>query len=353
MGDEHVTMHQPKKIDIPPKSSQNNPVMKPIYSYALLAAFAAVGQASAVEAVTTPVGYVTETLRSGQFNLIGLTLHQTPSTAGILDAKSSTSVTDNDVNFTTLLTAGATYVLELSNGTIQEITSWSGSVLTTPQNISSFVTTGTTTYVLRKARTISDTFGASNSAGLQSTAEFDPGQADIVFVPNGTGGSDQFFYSSAVGATGWFNAGDFSDGGNIPLVYTDGVTVLRKGANLPLVISGEIKKTSTTYALLGGNFNSLGAIYPVGSTLASSNLSASLTGTDSFDPSLADNIYIPLSAGGYRVFFYSNAVGAEGWFDASDFSDGNPVALTSGISVLRRGVSVNATISAPSGYSTL
>ena len=33
--------------------------MKPIYSYALLAAFAAVGSASAVEAVTTPVGYMT------------------------------------------------------------------------------------------------------------------------------------------------------------------------------------------------------------------------------------------------------------------------------------------------------
>lgn len=339
--------------------------MKPIYSYALLAALAAVGSASAqVTATTTPVGYVTETLHTGQFNLIGLTLHQASVSAGILTAENSGYVTAGTVSpaattdFVALLgTPGPTtptYVLELADGTIQEVTSWSSDgKLFTPQDITGSVTPGTTTYVLRKARTISDTFGATNSAGLQSTAEFDPGQADIIYVPNGSGGSDQFFYSSAEGAEGWFNAGDFSDGNNVPLVYVDGITVLRKGADLPLVINGEVKKTPTKYVLLGGNFNSLGAVYPVGSTLASSGLSSSLTGTDSFDPSSADNVFIPLASGGYQTLFYSNAEGAEGWFDAGDFSDGNPVPLTSGISVLRRGATTAATITPPTSYSTL
>jgi hypothetical protein len=364
VGDEHVTVHQLKNLDIPPTQIQNYLVMKPIYSYALLAAFAAVGSALAVDATTTPVGYKTEVLHTGQFNLIGLTLHRPTISAGILIAENSGYVTAGTVSpasttdFVALLgTPGPTmptYILELADGSIQEITSWtSDGKLTTPQDITSYVTPGTSTYTLRKASTISDVFGATNTAGLQSTTEFDPGQADIVYVPNGSGGSDQFFYSSAVGSEGWFNAGDFSNGNNTPLVYVDGITVLRKGSDLPLVVSGEIKKIPTKYVLLGGNFNNLGGVYPVGTTLASSGLSNSLKGTDSFDPASADNVFIPLAAGGYQTLFYSNASGAAGWFDAGDFSNGDAVALTTGISILRRGATTAATITPPSGYSTL
>ena len=122
-------MHKPKKIDIVPKSSQNNPVMKPIYSYALLAAFAAVGSASAVEAVTTPVGYVTQTLSPEKYNLVSLTMQNPSVASGVITAEDSAFVATTGVDFTAILTPGTIYILELPDGTIQEISSWSATQL--------------------------------------------------------------------------------------------------------------------------------------------------------------------------------------------------------------------------------
>jgi len=107
------------------------------------------GSAGAIaeEAYTTPAGFVTHTLKAGQFNLIGLTLHQPVLVSGEFTAVSSDDngtvgdttddfsvLTDSDVNFATALTSGTTYILEITeasdtdlNGTIQEITVWSGS----------------------------------------------------------------------------------------------------------------------------------------------------------------------------------------------------------------------------------
>ena len=56
--------------------------MKP-YTYAFLAAAAACGMAySAETAYTTPVGYATQALNANSFNLVGMTLQNSPVAAG-------------------------------------------------------------------------------------------------------------------------------------------------------------------------------------------------------------------------------------------------------------------------------
>ncbi|MEJ6701512.1 MAG: hypothetical protein QNL01_11165, partial [Akkermansiaceae bacterium] len=134
-------------------------------------------------AYTMPSGFVTHTLKAGQFNLIGLTLHSPITVSGAFETVSGTTLTDTSVDFTTALTAGKTYILEITEntvdpslvGTIQEITSWTATMLTTPQDLDADGLAGETAvgandgakYQLRAATTISDVFGATNTAGLE------------------------------------------------------------------------------------------------------------------------------------------------------------------------------------------
>ncbi len=320
--------------------------MKSFISYSLLAAAAASGLAFAQTATTTPVGYVTETLKAGQFNLLGLTL-QTPAVAsGVIDAESATSVTDTESNFSTLLTAGATYILEIDGGIVQEITSWSGGALTTPQNLTTFVTPGTTKFKIRKAPTVADIFGANNSAGLTATPDGDFNSADIIYIPNNTGGFDQVFYDAST--PGWVDL-LFNDQANKPIVYMDGLLIQRKGGDLNITLSGEVK-LAPTVLVTSSQFTYVGGVYPVGSTLGNSNLAASIQKSPDGDFNSADLIYIPNGAGGYKVAFYDDST--PGWVDLL-FNDLTNEPLKSGFIIQRRSATpYNVTLTPPSYYTT-
>jgi hypothetical protein len=330
--------------------------MKSIFPLALLVALLV--PAGAQTATSPIVGYTTQTIKSGQFNLIGLTLHEPAVAAGTLDVIGSGSVTDTGAGFGTLLTAGKTYILEIVdttsalNGIIQEITAWSGDNLTTVQNLNALGVTAGTKYSLRVAPTLADLFGASNTAGLAGTATFNPNEADLIYIPNGSGGFDRFYYSTFSGVTGWFNISG-TPASTTPVVYADGILIFRRsGADLSLVLSGTVKTTTTTLALGAGQFNYISSVFPVGSTLSNSGIASSITPTNQFNPAVADLVYIPDGAGGYTRHFYSNAVGGAGWFNAATFGDSNGVSLTSGIIILRRGAAVNVAITPPSSYSS-
>jgi hypothetical protein len=138
-------------------------------TYAFLAAALACGVANAQTAYTTPVGYVSIPMAPGQFTFGGLTLQSATVAAGVLSSSSASSVTaSGSIDFTALLTPGSVYILELPDGTIQEVTSWSGATLNTPEDISGVVTAGVTTFKLRQWATVAPVFGLSNSAGLTS-----------------------------------------------------------------------------------------------------------------------------------------------------------------------------------------
>jgi hypothetical protein len=340
--------HNPEKTKPNP-----NPVMKP-YTYSLLAAALACGMAQgAATAYTTPVGYVTQTLKPDIANLIGLTVHSPTVAAGVIDAESSSSVTDNEVNFTTLLTGGTTYVLELPGGVIQEVTSWTAGTLNTPQDITASVTPLTTAYKLRKASTVADVFGATNSAGILSTATGDASTCDNVLLVNASGTAfDTVFYFDDGTATGWYDL-DFNEVSNRAIVYTDGLYVRRlAGSDINLVISGEVKTTPTTTVLIPGN-NFAGSVYPAGSTLANSGISASLIPSTDGSTDSCDIVLLPKADGSYGTYFFFNDGTASGWYDL-DFNDSNATELTSGLVVQSKSlVNKNATLSAPPSYSSL
>ncbi len=322
-------------------------------------------------AYTKPSGFVTHTLKAGKFNLIGLTLHEPIAISGSLDTVSGTTLTDNSVDFTSVLTAGKTYILEIIEnpadpsmvGTIQEITSWTATTLTTPQDLGADGLAGETAsgandgakYQLREVRSLHDIFGADNSAGLKASTNISG--ADVIWLVNGSNGFDKYYYSPGGGlgggTPGWKNvSGD--DAGNPPIVYSDAIFVQSRSAeDINLVITGAVKVSGTALALTTG-FNFVSTTFPVGATLENSGLEVDLKKATNI--ASADVVWIPNGSGGYTKYFYSPGGGLgggmPGWKDASG-SDVTNVSLTSGIIIQRRGNPVNVKITPPADYNNL
>ncbi|MCX6876502.1 MAG: hypothetical protein NTW21_22240 [Verrucomicrobia bacterium] len=329
--------------------------MKPFIPYSLIAAALACGFASAqTTAYTTPVGYVTHTLVPGQYNLIGLTLQNPTAVAGVLTAETGGipgSVSASAVNFDTALTAGKTYILELPDGTVQEITAWSGSTLTTPDDITAHVVPDTTTFALRPAATVSSIFGAANSAGLTPSPDGDLTNADAVLLSTPSGLLTIYYYNDGAGTEGWLtDTGDLA--ADIVIAYPDGLFVQRAGgSNINLVVSGEVKKVATSGVLASG-YNYMCEVAPVGLTLDTSGLSAFITGSDS--ATTADNVLLPTTPAGSYVtcYFYDDGAGTTGWLtDTGDLAGELP--LTPGFLIYNLGADKPVTVSVPAFYSTL
>lgn len=351
--------------------------MKPL-SYSLIAAALACGLASAqTTAYTTPVGYVTKTLTGGRFNLTSLTVHNPTVSAGVISAKDVTlppSVTVTGANFLTLLgtpgdpgTPGTenTYILELTDGSIQEITEWGADYLRTSANFNARVTAGTTTYKLRKAATVSSVFGATNTAGLKSSPDGEVENAsgiptaDTIQLWNGAGFTTIYYFDDTAGATGWYT-GTGAPAANIPIIHADGFFVRRAaGAPINLVVTGEVKTTKTSGALDPG-FSYLGAVAPVGLTLATSGLenfmghsADGIVTDDNTGKYVVDTVQIQQPDGGYRVCYYFGDTPTGVWYDAEGNLAGDAVLdggfLIYSISALPKPY----TVSAPPSYSTL
>jgi len=318
--------------------------------YSLLAA-AACGMAFGQTAYTTPVGYVTQTLSPNKSTLISVTVQNPTDAAGVIDAESAApnTVTDTQVNFTTILTVGATYILEFPDGLIQEVTSWSGSVLTTPDDITASVVPGTTTYKLRRATTVSDIFGANNSFGLKADGAA-PADNDLILIPNAQNAFDTVYYFDDGETVGWF---DFQDNmaDNKVINYADGIFVQRQnqGTDISLVINGEVKTESTKNTLFSG-FNFLGAVAPLGLELSNSGLENSLTiATSGEEVPDADKVLQQQPNGSYRTAYYFDDGETVGWFDAQD-NTADDMVLDTGFLIENKGAPKGYTLSVPASY---
>ena len=317
-----------------------------------LAAAAAIALAAAptvsAQAFSNPTGYVTETLRAGQFNLIGLTVHQPVEVAGTFDTVSGTTLTS--VGAFSGLTAGSTYILEITSGAaegaVQEITTFDANSITTPDDLSAQLTTSDT-YAIRKASTINDVFGENNESGLLGTDTFTASNADNILIPNASGGFTTYYYSNSPSFEGWLTG--TSEAGGTPIIYTDAVFVFRRGNSpaddLDLVVSGAVKTSDTQLALSGGNFNFVSSGFPVGSNLGNSGLSSFVEGTDTFVASNADNVLIPNGSGGFDTHFFSTAAGFSGWFSGTTPSDDQ--VLPSAFIIFRRSSDAGVSVSVP------
>jgi len=326
--------------------------------YSLLAA-AACGLAFGQTAYTTPVGYTTTALPPSQFTLVGLTVQRSAVAAGVFTAKSGTLLTAAAFDFTSLLTPG-TYILELPNGTLQEVTVWSGGTLTTPEDISSQITLNDTKFILRPAATISSVFGA-NSAGLTPDTDGERVGTDYIQILNSAGSFLSYYYfndgSNDPEVVGWYGVESGEREDNRAIVYPDGLYVQRaSGIAKSLVVTGEVK-TKPTAGVLAAGFSYLNSVTPAGSTLANSGLSAQVTPDTEGALDLNDFVLIQQPSGAYFQYYYfndgSNDPEVVGWYGVESGEREDTRELNGGFLVFNRGASKPYNISVPAAYSSL
>ncbi len=319
--------------------------MKKIITAASLAGFVAMpGSALGQAATSDVVGYYTQTLNPG-FNILGVALHSAPVATGTFES----DLTDTDgPDFTTVLTdTNATYLLEVETGpqagAVAEITAQTATTLT----VDGGLPTGGADYTIRTALTLNELFPDGT---LRSG--FGAADSDVVFLPDGTGGFDQFFFSS-IGTefrsvTDAFN----SPPRPISVFYPDALFVQITDTARTVVIAGDLKSTGTVVAAESG-FNLVASPGPVGTTLGNSNLSASLD--SGFGAADSDVVFLPNGPGGTFTQYFFSSLAPGSWRLATDAfgASQDDVELTSGFFIQRNDVSTAVIAAVPDFYAGL
>jgi hypothetical protein len=296
------------------------------------------------------VGYETLDLTANVFNPVGIRLHSPTVVSSTFTALTGVVATDTAVDFDATLTAGTTYILEVTSGAldgaVQEITTWgtaSGNTandIVTPQDLSSLGAVVGDKYSVRAAPTLESIFGTTDSV-LQKG--FNALSADVVWIPDGALGYERYFLST-------LNVWKTASGVNAPntaVVYTDGLLIEKKGAAASVVVSGEVKTGNTMVVVLTG-FNPIGTVYPAGATLQNSGLSDDLK--PGFNALVADNVWIPNGTGGYDRYFYSTL---NVWKTAAGANAPADLPLPSAVLIERKDAAKNLHLTPPLSYASL
>jgi len=252
--------------------------------------------------------------------------------AGTVTAASFAPASMNDANAVWIQNqfsgSNGLFYLEFVSGAMADITSTDASnkTMTLASYPPSPIAPGSA-YRIRKHFTLSDLFGASNSAGLlpgQNAA-----QADniLLHIPQ-TQETHTIFYSSVPGFNGWY-FDNYQPAGATAIYPEQGVMVRRKGPqNLTVYVNGATKQ-GTTMAPIFSGFNLVGtmkskkALKLSESSLYTGNPSTGLAAAS--NPSSGDNLIMINPDLTTTTFFYSNFPGFEGWYDSSFSFSGNAV----------------------------
>jgi hypothetical protein len=316
--------------------------------------------ANAQTAYTTPVGYTTQTLVQGS-NEYGITLHNPAIATGSIDAVSGTLLTDSDTTFS--VTAGRTYILEITSGTlngaVQDVAaaSISGSTITTRDNLQAAGLQAGASYTLRLAPTLEEIFTTVplNSGGVLN-ATISASTADLVWVRNYTGAYIKYYLRS--GATPAFrNASTNVVAPNVPVIYTDGIVVQKKGATAAtLRITGVVKKTGSTTTIAQGP-NLLSIVAPAGLTLGNAGLEDDLLAA--LSAASADQVWIQQADLSIKKYYRRSGTSG-GWRDVANPSVNltqaqlDAIVLPSCIRIQKKGATVaNVDLNVPTSYNDI
>ena len=324
--------------------------MKTTY-YSILAA-AACGMAFGTTAYTTPVGYETVPVASG-FNYLGTRLHEAPVAAGTFETVGSSSVTDTGANFSALSSNGSkTFIIEITTGSgiLTQVlgSAVSGDTITTTDDLSAAGVANGASYLIRPASTLASVFGANNSAGL--AAGFGGISGDIIFVPDGSGGYNQYYYDDLESSWADVNGAPVN-GAEIALVYVDSVILSSTGAITNLVVTGTVKTKNTQTAVATG-FNYVSSIYPAGATLSSTFDSAIPDLDKGFGGISGDIFFVPDGSGGFNQFYYDDLESS--WADVNGAPiNGSSIEMKPGVIFSNDGSPMNLKLTPPATYSGL
>ena len=307
---------------------------------------------------TAPAGFVTFDLEVG-FNVNGLNVHHAPSVAGVFESETTGTngngeatviLTDNDIDFTAVLTsASAQYLLEIndgtSRGTVAEISEIGTNTITIVTD--SALSAGTSAYLIREAMTLRQIFGEDTSPKLQSG---NAASADIIWVPDGTGNYKRYFYRSAFGSVALRDWDDqLTALGPVPVFYPDGILLQIKDTAKEIPVFGTIKKEPTVFAALNG-FSVVTVPSPTGQTLAESGLSSVLaSGSNAAN---ADVVWMPDGSGDYTKYFYRNAFGSTAWRLVDDplGADQESATISGAILIERKGADTYGLFQLPAEF---
>jgi uncharacterized protein (TIGR02597 family) len=300
--------------------------------------FAVAAGASAQTAVTDPVGYITINVAGNagagkNVSLIAPTLVNKVDFAGVVSAISGDGLTLT----VSSLTAGAFgpgHWVEVTNGAGEgawtNVVSNTATTITIADNMSAFITAGTSTIKVRQHVTVDNFFGSTNSAGL--LAGGDAGVADEVLFMGDRGVVAQN-YTVFYDGSGWID-GDFNAAGTKAIEPGVGLVVFRKPATaVSFVQVGHVKTGKSMTSVLAGpaagdNGENIVAIRSaVGVTLGASNLytGSPATGvTPGGDLGAADEVH--RFVGGASVPYFHDG---SDWLDA-DFNSAAGVVVPEG-----------------------
>jgi hypothetical protein len=304
------------------------------------------GSAFSQTAVSGAGGYTTYNLGVG-FNLIGISLFDPVIVSGTIDAEAGAVITDAGVDFTAALPTPTTtkYLIEIlsgaQSGAVAEIASVDSATQIT---LDGPVGAGTADYQIRKAPLLGDIFGTTLQGGANAAA------ADVVWLPNGAGGFNQFFYST-VGNQFRSSAAPFGALPNgVPVFYPDGMFVQVKTTAKNVVVTGMVKTTGTVVAA-NTDFNLTAVNAPVGQTLGNSGLQSFLQSGP--NAAGADVVWLTNGVGAFTQYFFSS-VSSQWKLSSSAFGpDQGGVAMTSGIFIQRKGASTAGQLTVPAFYANL
>ncbi|QIF01424.1 hypothetical protein [Roseimicrobium sp. ORNL1] len=325
---------------------------------AALTCVAATGLGQTPDAITTKLtGFHTVTARKSSTTLLGIHFVRSRLASGKVDAKAANSLTDNDVDFATALAGQTNLWVEITSGPnkgiASPVSSVSQNVLTTEDDISALMEVDDT-YAVRPAHTPVSLFGAANDAGLRPSNNANTqGNADIVQIPNGSGGYRYIYYSTVRG--GWREVGSPTvDAGNVPVYHVDGIWIDRnRTTNLNIKFAGELRTSPTYFFAETGTKIDVNASYNTGATLTNSGLKDYVQhGSET----TADLIWFQNTNGTWSQYYYTDAAAplTEGWKQVGQGdADKGATAFPSAFSFERRGVSGILKMVPPPAYDGL
>lgn len=296
--------------------------------------FAFVSQAQSVS--STPVGYVTLTINGDGYTALSNPLENavvysgTASSISGATISSSFSMTSGEIS-TTDAEGNSAYYVQLADGTILDITSNSESEITVAVDVSSLVSADDQITV-KKYTTLSDLFGATNSAGLTSGG--DASSSDLIFImsSDGAGTYGSYYYQDDpfdgfFGGDGWRSLGSNStDVANLIIAPDDGIIVKRDASSdLSVVVTGTVNTTQHNRTLPQG-FSLVSYPFPVATTLDDSGIYSETNGyVSGGDANSSDIVYVLSPDGSYTSYYrqddpFDGFFGGDGWRALGDNS---------------------------------
>ena len=300
---------------------------------------------------TDPVGLIQLSVVGGsvaapKISLVSPTLTQPVSYQGLITAISGTAITVGGTpwNANQFNGAAGSYYVEIVStataaisGTLSDITATTTSTIATAQPTGAAIGDS---IKIRKDITISDLFGANNSAGLLATG--DASSSDEVLIYNGATAASYYYYTDASHLyDGWYDL-SFNPAGQVTIAPNEGVVIKRKAAaSLSIVFNGAVKTGNTLIPILNG-LNVLGTASAKGLTLDTSGLYTGNPATGvlaSNDASTADQIILYSNGGATQslYYYYTDASHSfDGWYDLS-FNPAGSIPISPGTAfVLKR-----------------